>query len=142
MRGVPVRVELGMRDIENGVATVARRLPTVEGQGKEQIPLDKVAELLPGMLADFQAFLLARAERFREDRTAVVDGWDAFTAQVASGWARAFHCGETDCEDAIKADTAATPRVIPADAPEESGVCVKCGRPSAYGKRVIFGKAY
>ncbi|MDL4820382.1 proline--tRNA ligase [Actinomadura opuntiae] len=142
MRGVPVRIELGKRDIEAGVATVVRRLPTVEGQGKEQIPLEKVPEVLPGVLAEFQSFLLARAEAFREERTAAVDAWDAFTAQVASGWARAFHCGRTGCEDEIKAETAATPRVIPAEAPEESGVCVKCGQPSAYGKRVIFGKAY
>ncbi|MFS2293984.1 MAG: proline--tRNA ligase [Actinomadura sp.] len=142
MRGVPVRIELGKRDLDGGVATVARRLPTVEGQGKEQIPLEKTGELLPGILDDFQAFLLDRAERFREERTAAVDGWDAFTAQVASGWARAFHCGETACEDDVKAETAATPRVIPSEAPEESGECVKCGRPSAYGKRVIFARAY
>ncbi|MEV4255901.1 proline--tRNA ligase [Spirillospora sp. NPDC049652] len=142
MRGVPVRIELGKRDIENGVATLARRLPTVEGQGKEQIPLEKVPELLPGILADFQSFLLARAEAFREEHTAAVDSWDAFAAQVAGGWARALHCGRTECEDEIKADTSATPRVIPMDAPEESGACVKCGQPSAYGKRVIFGRAY
>ncbi|MFI6518486.1 proline--tRNA ligase [Spirillospora sp. NPDC050679] len=142
MRGVPVRIELGKRDIDNGVATLARRLPVVEGQGKEQIPLEKVPELLPGILAEFQSFLLARAEAFREERTAVVDSWDAFTEQVQTGWARAFHCGRAECEDEIKADTAATPRVIPAEAPEETGACVKCGQPSAYGKRVIFGKAY
>ncbi|WP_233526033.1 proline--tRNA ligase [Actinomadura spongiicola] len=142
MRGVPVRVELGKRDIDGGVATLVRRLPTVEGQGKEQIPLDKLPELLPGILADFQSFLLARAEAFREENTAVVDGWDAFVAQVASGWARAFHCGATACEDDVKAETAATPRVIPADAPDETGTCVKCGSPSAYGRRVIFGRAY
>ncbi|WP_245592598.1 proline--tRNA ligase [Actinomadura rifamycini] len=142
MRGVPVRIELGKRDLEAGVATVVRRLPTAEGQGKEQIPLDKVPELIPGILAEFQAFLLARAEAFREERTAVVDSWDAFAGQVAQGWARALHCGRTECEDAIKADTAATPRVIPADAPEEAGACVKCGEPSAYGKRVIFGRSY
>jgi prolyl-tRNA synthetase len=142
MRGVPVRIELGMRDLENGVATVVRRLPTVEGQGKEQIPLEKVPELLPGVLADFQSFLLARAEAFRDEHTATVDSWDDFTGQVAGGWADAFHCGRPECEDEIKADTAATPRVIPDQAPEESGVCVKCGRPSAYGKRLIFGKAY
>ena len=142
MRGVPVRVELGARDIEAGAATVVRRLETVPGQGKEQIPLDKLAELLPGILDDFHAFLLDRAETFREDRTAAVDDWDAFAAQVASGWARAFHCGDAACEDDIKAETAATPRVIASDAPEETGDCVRCGRPSAYGKRVIFGRAY
>ncbi|MFF5264758.1 proline--tRNA ligase [Actinomadura viridis] len=142
MRGVPVRIELGMRDLEAGVATLVRRLPTVEGQGKEQIELERVPELLPGILADFQSFLLARAEAFREEHTADVDDFAAFTEQVAGGWARVFHCGRPECEDEIKADTAATPRVIPAEAPEESGECVKCGRPSAYGKRVIFGRAY
>ncbi|MBE1533842.1 proline--tRNA ligase [Actinomadura algeriensis] len=142
MRGVPVRIELGKRDLEAGVATVVRRLPTAEGQGKEQIPLEKVPELIPGILAEFQAFLLARAEAFREERTADVDAWDAFTGQVAGGWARALHCGRTGCEDEIKADTAATPRVIPTGAPEETGACVKCGEPSAYGKRVVFGRSY
>ncbi|MGI5167054.1 proline--tRNA ligase [Spirillospora sp. CA-253888] len=142
MRGVPVRIELGKRDIDNGVATLVRRLPVVEGQGKEPIPLEKVPELLPGILAEFQSFLLARAEAFREERTASVDSWDAFAEQVKTGWARAFHCGRTECEDEIKAETAATPRVIPAEAPEETGACVKCGQPSAYGKRVIFSKAY
>jgi prolyl-tRNA synthetase len=142
MRGVPVRLELGPRDLEAGVATLARRLPTVEGQGKEQIPLDRAAALLPGILEDFQAFLLRRAEAFRDEHTSTVDSWDAFAAQVAGGWARAFHCGRGVCEDDIKTDTAATPRVIPMDAPEETGTCVKCDRPSAYGKRVIFGRAY
>ncbi|MGH3388044.1 MAG: proline--tRNA ligase [Actinomadura sp.] len=142
MRGVPVRLELGPRDLEAGVATLARRLPTAEGQGKEPIPLDRAAELLPGILEDFQAFLLRRAEEFRDEHTSVVDSWEAFAAQVADGWARAFHCGRSACEDDIKADTAATPRCIPLEAPEESGPCVKCGRPSGYGKRVIFGRAY
>jgi prolyl-tRNA synthetase len=142
MRGVPIRLEIGPRDLENGVATLARRLPTQEGQGKEQIPLGQVAELLPGILADFQAFLLARAESFRAERTRTVDTWDDFAEQVSGGWALAFHCGRGECEDEIKADTAATPRCIPSDGAAESGDCVKCGRPSDYGKRVIFGKAY
>ncbi|REE96308.1 prolyl-tRNA synthetase [Thermomonospora umbrina] len=142
MRGVPIRLEIGPRDLEAGVATLVRRLPTVEGQGKEPIPLERVPEVMPGILADFQSFLLARAETFRNDNTRAVDTWDDFGAQVAGGWALAFHCGRTECEDDIKADTAATPRCIPADGPAEEGACVKCGLPSAYGKRVIFGKAY
>lgn len=142
MRGVPIRLELGPRDLEAGVATLVRRLPTVEGQGKEPIPLERVPELLPGILSDFQAFLLARAETFREDNTKVVDGWDDFGGQVAGGWALAFHCGRAECEDEIKTDTAATPRCIPTEGAAETGVCVKCGLPSDYGKRIIFGKAY
>jgi prolyl-tRNA synthetase len=150
MRGVPIRLELGPRDLEGGVATLARRLPTEVGsggvmsraQGKEPIPLDRAAELLPGILEDFQAFLYTRAEAFRAERTRTVDGWDDFTAQVADGWARAFHCGRAECEEDIKADTAATPRCIPADGPAAAGECVKCDRPSAYGKRLLFGRSY
>jgi prolyl-tRNA synthetase len=142
MRGVPVRLELGPRDLEAGVVTLARRLPTVEGQGKEQIPVGEVASLLPGILEDFQAFLLARAERFRDEHIADIDGWDVFGDQVNGGWARVLHCGRAECEDDIKADTAATPRCIPLDAPAETGTCVRCDRPSAYGRRIIFGRAY
>jgi prolyl-tRNA synthetase len=150
MRGVPIRLELGPRDLDGGVATLARRLPTEVGsggvtsrtQGKEPIPLERAAELLPGILEDFQAFLYARAEAFRADRTRTVDGWDDFAAQVAGGWASAFHCGRAECEDDIKADTAATPRCIPSEGAAETGTCVKCDRPSAYGKRLIFGRSY
>jgi prolyl-tRNA synthetase len=145
MRGVPVRLELGPRDLDAEVVTLARRLPIdggASGSGKEQIPIARAAELLPGILDEFQAFLLARATAFRDERTANVDRWDDFAAQVASGWARALHCGRADCEDEIKADTAATPRVIPANAPDESGPCVRCAQPSVYGRRVIFGRAY
>jgi prolyl-tRNA synthetase len=142
MRGVPVRLELGPRDLEGGVVTLARRLPTVEGQGKEQVPIDRAPEVIPGILEDFQAFLLHRAETFRDEHTATADSWDEFAAQVATGWAQSLHCGQSSCEDEIKADTAATPRCIPSEAPTESGPCVRCGLPSAYGKRVIFGRAY
>jgi prolyl-tRNA synthetase len=144
MRGVPVRLELGPRDLDADAVTMVRRLSAGdgEGRGKEQIPIPRVAELLPGVLADFQAFLLDRAERFRVARTATVDAWDDFAAQVAGGWARAFHCGRPECEDDIKVATAATARCVPADAPGEAGRCVRCDRPSAYGKRLIFGRAY
>ncbi|MEO5877319.1 MAG: proline--tRNA ligase [Streptosporangiaceae bacterium] len=142
MRGVPVRLELGMRDIDNGVVTLARRLPTVEGQGKELLPLTEVVAAIPGVLADFQEFLLRRAERFRDSRTAPVDTWEAFAAQVATGWALALHCGRTTCEDDIKAETAATPRCIPVAGDPDEGTCVRCAQPSAYGKRVIFSKSY
>ncbi|MCO6010602.1 proline--tRNA ligase [Actinoallomurus purpureus] len=139
MRGVPIRLELGPRDLDGGVATLARRLGD---QGKEQIPLDRVPEVLPGILEDFQAFLYARAESFRDEHTAEIDDWDSFRTQVTDGWATVLHCGRTECEDEIKADTAATPRVIPLAAPEETGACFRCGQPSAYGKRVIFGRSY
>ena len=61
---------------------------------------------------------------------------------MGDGWARAFHCGKPTCEDEIKAETTATPRCVPLDGEPETGACVRCGEASAYGKRVIFGRAY
>jgi prolyl-tRNA synthetase, family I len=138
MRGVPVRLELGPRDLEAGTVVLARRL----GEGKESIPLEDAPRILPGVLDEFQAFLLRRANEFRDGRTVTVGSWGEFAEAVATGWARAFHCGRPACEDEIKAETAATPRCVPLEAEEESGECVRCGLPSAYGKRVIFGRAY
>jgi prolyl-tRNA synthetase len=138
LRGVPIRLELGPRDLASGSALMSRRL----GDGKEPVALDSAPERLLSELADFQAFLLRRATEFREERTITVNSWPAFVDAVAGGWARAFHCGSPECEDEIKAETAATPRCIPLDGEPESGTCVRCDQPSAYGKRVIFGRAY
>ena len=138
LRGVPIRLELGPRDLAAGTGVMARRL----GDGKEAIPLDGAPARLAGELDTFQAFLLERATAFREEHTATTDTWEEFTAAVATGWARALHCGTPECEDDIKAQTAATPRCIPLDGEPESGPCIRCGRPSDYGKRVLFGRAY
>ena len=139
MRGVPLRLELGPRDLEAGVATMSLR---VGDEGKSQLPLAEAAARVPAVLDDYQAKLLARATEFRDSHTTTVDSWEAFAEAVATGWALALHCGRTECEDDIKAETTATPRCVPLDAPPDSGVCVRCGEPSAYGKRVLFGRAY
>jgi prolyl-tRNA synthetase len=86
--------------------------------------------------------LARRAADFRDDHTAVVNSWPEFTAAVAVGWALALHCGGQACEEEIKAETTATPRCIPLDGQPEQGTCVRCGKPSGYGKRVIFARAY
>lgn len=138
MSGVPVRLELGPRDLDAGAVTLVRRLGVV----KEQIPLSGVTRQLPVVLDEVQDALLQRATEFRDGRTRTVDSWESFAEAVASGWARALHCGQDSCEDDNKADTAATARCLPLDAPSERGTCVRCGRPSTYGKRVIFGRAY
>jgi prolyl-tRNA synthetase len=138
LRGVPIRLELGPRDLAAGTAVMARRL----GEAKEPISLDGAPARLAGELAAFQDMLLARAAAFRDDHTVTTDQWDDFTKAVATGWARALHCGTPGCEEEIKAATAATARCIPLDGEPESGPCIRCGRPSAYGKRVIFGRAY
>ena len=138
LRGVPIRLELGPRDLAAGTAVMAKRL----GDGKESIPLDSAPARLADELEAFQAFLLERATRFRDSRTATTDSWEEFVAAVATGWARALHCGTPECENEIKAETAATARCIPLDGEPESGPCIRCDRPSAYGKRVIFGRSY
>jgi prolyl-tRNA synthetase len=138
LRGVPMRLELGLRDLATGTAVLARRL----GEGKESVPLGSAAQRLSAELADFQDMLLRRASQFRQEHTTTVDSWPEFTAAVAGGWALALHCGLPSCEDEIKAETGATPRCIPLDGEPASGCCVRCQQPSAYGKRLIFGRAY
>ncbi|HSZ42008.1 MAG TPA: proline--tRNA ligase [Trebonia sp.] len=139
MRGVPLRLEIGPRDLASGTALLARRIGE---EGKTAIALDTAPSTLADALDSFQALLLERAAAFRDSRTVTVDSWPEFTEAVETGWARAFHCAQQSCEDIIKAETGATARVIPSDAPAESGTCVRCDAPSAYGKRVLFGRAY
>ncbi len=138
LRSVPIRLELGPRDLAAGASVLVMRL----GDGKESVPLTSITERVADELAAFQDMLSVRATEFRETHTVTVDSWPQFVAAVAGGWARALHCGLQACEDEIKAETAATPRCIPLDGEPETGLCVRCNLPSAYGKRLIFGRAY
>jgi prolyl-tRNA synthetase len=139
LKGVPLRVELGPRDLAAGTAVLAAR---VGGDGKQTVDLEELAGSLPARLDDYHDVLLARARAFLDGRRSKVDTWDAFAARVADGWADALHCGRPDCEDEIKAETGATPRCIPSDGAAETGMCVRCNAPSAWGRRVLFAKAY
>jgi prolyl-tRNA synthetase len=143
MRGVPLRLELGPRDLAAGTALMSRRISYPRADAaKEAIPLDAAPDLLSAELAAFQVMLARRAADFRDEHTATVDAWPPFADAVATGWALAFHCGDQACEDDIKAETTATARCIPLAGEPEQGKCVRCGKPSAYGKRVIFARAY
>ena len=138
MRGVPVRLELGPRDLAEGAALMSTRL----GEGKSPVSLDAAPDVLSAELTAFQDLLLRRATGFRDSCTATVNAWEEFAEAVTTGWALAFHCGLAQCESDIKAATSATARVIPAEGAPEHGVCVRCGLPSAYGKRLIFSRSY
>ncbi|MGI9005303.1 MAG: proline--tRNA ligase [Streptosporangiaceae bacterium] len=143
MRGVPLRLELGPRDLAAGTALMSRRLSYPEPDAaKEAIPLESAPARVAGELAAFQAMLARRAADFRDEHTAIVSSWPEFAAAVATGWALALQCGEASCEDDIKAETAATPRCIPLAGEPEQGPCIRCGKPSAYGERLIFARAY
>ena len=108
---MPIRLELGPRDLAAGTVVIARRL----GGAKEPISADGAPARLADELDAFQDFLLARATAFRDAHTVTTDEWDDFTAAVATGWARALHCGTQECEEEIKAATGATARCIPRD---------------------------
>ncbi len=145
LKGVPLRVELGPRDLEAGHVLVAQRVGEVDERGravKDTLSFDEFVSSVPARLDAYHDQLLARAERFLADNRSSVDDWDAFVAQVSTGFADALHCGAESCEDDIKAESAATPRCIPVDGAPEEGSCIRCGQPSAYGTRVVFARAY
>jgi prolyl-tRNA synthetase len=138
LRGVPVRLELGPRDLAEGSALMSTRL----GEDKSPVSLDSAPARLELELGAMQSLMLQRATDFRDSHTATVNSWAEFAEAVKTGWALALHCGQSECEDDIKAATSATPRCIPAEGVAEEGTCVRCDRKSAYGKRLIFGRAY
>ncbi|MEX2328681.1 MAG: proline--tRNA ligase, partial [Nitriliruptoraceae bacterium] len=145
LRGVPLRVELGPRDLEAGQVLVAPRVGPTDDRGrtlKEAVAFDVFADTLQARLDDYHDALLQRALDFREAHSARADDAGALREQVSTGLSYALHCGATACEDAIKDETAATPRCVPVDGAPEQGPCVWCGEPSAYDTRVAFARAY
>jgi prolyl-tRNA synthetase len=138
MKGVPVRLGLGMRDLANQQIEVARR----DTKEKENIPLDSVVDHVNQLLQDIQDNLLKRAYDFRKAHTTPVDNFDDFKRilDTKGGFVLAHWDGTTETELKIKEETKATLRCIPIDAPEEQGVCVYSGKPSS--RRVLFAKAY
>jgi prolyl-tRNA synthetase len=141
LRGVPLRIELGPRDLAAGTALVASRLST-DRKDKVAVPLASLAADIPARLVTIQNELYARALQFREQHTVRADTWDELVSGVESGFALALCCDDPACEQRLKDATTATPRCIPFDGDPEEGGCAICGRPSAYGTRVVFGRAY
>lgn len=145
LKGIPLRIELGPRDLESGTALLASRIGERDEKGwpvKETVSFEDLVSGMPARLDDYHDALLARAQSFRDEHTADVDAWDDFAAQVATGFALALHCGKPECEDDIKAETKATPRCIPEVGDDLEGACIRCGEASAYGKRIVFSRAY
>jgi prolyl-tRNA synthetase len=137
LRGVPVRLGLGMRDLENGTVEVARR----DTLTKETTQLAGVVDYVANLLDEIQANIYQKALNFREENTFKVETWDEFKAQIEKGGFISAHWdGTPETEEAIKAETKATIRCIPMDAVEEAGKCVYSGKES--GKRVLFARAY
>lgn len=137
LRGIPVRLGIGMRDLENGTVEVARR----DTLSKASVRLDGVVETIKTLLTEIQQAIYQKAFQFREENTHRVDSWEDFTAQIEKGGFILAHWdGTAETEETIKAETKATIRCIPFDGEEESGMCILTGRPSS--RRVAFARAY
>ncbi len=136
-KGVPVRIELGPKDIAAGTGVVARR----DGGDKISLALGEISAQIPKLLVEIQRALFDKANTMREARTVSVDSWDAFkTAIESSQFVLAHWSGDAEAEAAIKTETGATIRCLPFAQPDEDGVCVKSGRPSK--RRVLFACSY
>lgn len=138
MRGIPVRIEIGPKDIEAGQAVVVRR----DTREKIVVAIDELETRVPEILEQMQADLLAKAIAHREANTHEAHSWDEFTDILTrkQGFIKAMWCGERACEEAIKDETGATTRCMPFEQEHLGDVCVHCGKPAK--TMVYFGKAY
>jgi prolyl-tRNA synthetase len=138
MRGVPLRLEIGPRDIERAQVLIARR----DTREKITLPLDGLVERLRELLDDVQRTLYERALAFRQERTLRVDTYEVFRREMDGrpGFVVAPWCGSADCEAQIKAETQATIRNMPLDGGSPAGRCVRCD--AAAAAEAWFAKAY
>jgi len=139
LRGVPLRVEVGPKDVAKGTVMLARRDQPGKA-GKAVVAQDNLASALPELFAEIQASLFDRALAFRKAHTHDPRDYAEFRQVVEDGWAFSWWCGERVCEEQIKDDTKATTRCIPLEQPGGEGVCIHCGKPSK--EKAIFAKAY
>jgi prolyl-tRNA synthetase len=147
-KGIPLRIEIGPRDVQSNSVMVARR--DHGPREKQSVPVESIVQHCLTALSDIQAHILANAVAFRDANMARINGKDEFYAyftpkntdqpEIHGGFALSHWCGESSCEEKIKDDLKVTIRCIPFDAETEQGSCVCCGKPSS--KRVIFAKAY
>ena len=138
MRGIPVRVEVGPRDIENNECVLVRR----DNGEKITVSMDNLEQEVSTLLETIQKDMLETARAHRDSHTYVAKNWDEFVDIVNNkpGFIKAMWCGETECEENIKAETGATTRCMPFEQENLSDVCVCCGKPAK--KMVYFGRAY
>ncbi|MEE4311086.1 MAG: proline--tRNA ligase [candidate division KSB1 bacterium] len=139
-RGVPVRIEIGPKDLEKGEVILVRR----DTREKEAVSFESLTSTIGKTLENMQSDLYKRALKFRENNTFIMDDYDAFKNEIddPGGFYKVHWCGSNDCENRLQEETKATIRCIPTDenAVKEEGKCMICGDPSH--ERVIVSKAY
>jgi prolyl-tRNA synthetase len=138
LKGVPVRIAVGPRDLENNQVEIARR----DTKEKTTVSMDGITETVSQLLLDIQSNLFNRAKKYRDDHITKVDSWDDFIATLdnKAGFVAAHWDGTPETEDKIKEMTKATIRCIPLNNEQEVGVCILTGKPSV--QRVLFARAY
>lgn len=138
MKGVPVRMAMGMRDMENGVVEIARR----DTKEKQQVSIAGIGDHVAQLLEDIQQYMYDRARSFRDSHITRVDTWEEFmeTLEQKTGFIAAHWDGTPETEEKIKELSKATIRCIPLDNPQEAGKCILTGNPST--QRVLFARAY
>jgi hypothetical protein len=138
MRGIPVRVEIGPKDMEQNQAVLVRR----DTHEKQMVPLDELKERIGELLGQIQKEMLERARVHRDAHTYTATDFDAFkeTVEEKPGFVKAMWCGSRECEDKIKELTGATSRCMPFAQEKLADTCVCCKKPAV--KMVYWGKAY
>ncbi len=137
LKGVPVRLVMGGRDLENGTVEVMRR-DTLE---KETMSVENIEQVVKTLLDEIQANIFQKALKYRQEHTITVDSYDEFKEKIEEGGFSLAHWdGTTETEERIKEETKATIRCIPFDGDTTPGVCMVTGKPSA--RRVLFARSY
>ena len=139
LRGVPVRIEIGPRDVQKNSVAVARR-DKPGREGKVFLPQDGLIPKITLLLDDIHAEMLTRATKFRDDNTHEVDNYDDFKTAVSTGFARVWWAGSNEDEERVKEETKATIRCIPLDQPGGTGKCFYTGKTA--DQIAIFARAY
>ncbi len=143
LRGIPMRLELGPKDLAKNSVMAVRRLKNDDGtRAKSFLPMEGIAAAVQAQLDEIQKMLFTRALAFRERMTVKVDELAAFNPRLDAegGFLLAHWCGSAGCEAKVKEESKATIRVIPFDAQDEPGKCIACGGPSP--RRAHFARAY
>lgn len=138
LKGVPVRIAVGPRDLENNQVEIARR----DTKEKTTVSMDGITQTVSQLLLDIQSNLFNRAKKYRDEHITKVDSWDDFIATLdnKAGFVSAHWDGTPETEDKIKEMTKATIRCIPLNNEQEAGTCILTGKPSV--QRVLFARAY
>jgi prolyl-tRNA synthetase len=138
MKGVPVRIAIGARDLEKNVVEVARR----DTKAKELVSIDGIANTVFVLLNDIQRSIYEKAKVYRDDHVTKADSWEEFLTLLdgKAGFISAHWDGTAETEEKIKELSKATIRCIPLENPKEDGKCILTGNPSS--ERVLFARAY